>query len=221
MPAPRLVDRSPVVPPETLVAGLVPPPRFARARFETYLPEPSQPTQAAAVRALQDFAARLQPPTRRWFGRERTDLNPRGFVQRYVFPDGELHEIGNLAHSMQTSGFEVRHIESLREHYARTLRCWGANLDDQWTRAATMVGEGRARVWKLYMAGSAVLFDTNRLQVHQVLAVKVIERTGRSGMPWRPAWDHRLASPGAPLEPVHASNGNATMIDLRDPTSTV
>jgi cyclopropane-fatty-acyl-phospholipid synthase len=156
------------------------------------------------------------PPGNRRFGRERTDLNPRGFVKRYVFPDGELHEIGNLAHSMQTSGFEVRHIETLREHYARTLRFWGANLDANWTRAATMVGEGRARVWKLYMAGSAVLFDTNRLQVHQVLAVNVVERTGRAAMPWRPDWDHRLTTPGG-----RTRADAPVVIDLREPTSTV
>ena len=156
------------------------------------------------------------PPGNRRFGRERTDLNPRGFVQRYVFPDGELHEIGNLAHSMQTTGFEVRHIETLREHYARTLRFWGANLDADWASAVTMVGEGRARVWKLYMAGSAVLFDTNRLQVHQVLAVNVVERTGRAAMPWRPDWDHRLNTPGG------SNRADApAAIELREPTSTV
>lgn len=167
------------------------------------------------------------PPGNRRFGRERTDLNPRGFVQRYVFPDGELHEIGNLAHSMQALGFEVRHVESLREHYARTLRLWGANLDDQWTRAATIVGEGRVRVWKLYMGGSAVLFDTNRLQVHQVLAVNVNADapTARSAMPWRPDWDHRLTTPGTPLARHQGTNGSHAdehvVIDLRDPTSTV
>ena len=156
------------------------------------------------------------PPGNRRFGRERTDLNPRGFVQRYVFPDGELHEIGNLAHSMQTTGFEVRHIETLREHYARTLRFWGANLDADWASAVTMVGEGRARVWKLYMAGSAVLFDTNRLQVHQVLAVNVVERTGGAAMPWRPDWDHRLNTPGG------SNRADApAAIELREPTGTV
>jgi cyclopropane-fatty-acyl-phospholipid synthase len=170
-----------------------------------------------------------RPPGNIRFGRERTDLNPRGFVQRYVFPDGELHEVGDLAHSMQTVGFEVRHIESLREHYARTLRFWGDNLDDQWTRAATMVGEGRARVWKLYMAGSAVLFDANLLQIHQVLAVNV-SPTGSSSMPLRPVWDHRLTAPGdqrddassVDTERANAHDAGAhVVIDLRDPTSTV
>jgi cyclopropane-fatty-acyl-phospholipid synthase len=165
-----------------------------------------------------------RPPGNIRLGRERTDLNPRGFVQRYVFPDGELLQVGTLVNAMQEVGFEVRHVESLREHYARTLRFWGQNLEDNWTRAATMVGEGRTRVWKLYMAGSAVLFDQNKLQIHQVLAVNVPARGGRSGMAWRPTWEHRLTTPGdvavepAPLE---RSPVEHAVIDLRDPTSTV
>ena len=149
----------------------------------------------------------------RRFGRDHTDVNPRGFVHRYVFPDGELHEVGDLAHAMQELGFEVRHVESLREHYARTLTCWGANLDANWNRAAAMVGEGRARVWKLYMAGSAVLFASNRLQVHQILAVNVNAATARSAMPWRPTWDAHLNAPG--FDP----DREPTLIDLRDPAA--
>ena len=98
MPAPRLVDRSPVVPPETLVAGLVPPPRFDRARFETYLPDPTQPTQAAAVRALQDFSARLQPSTRRWFGREHTAEGRPGVYLDGGFGVGKTHLLASLWH---------------------------------------------------------------------------------------------------------------------------
>ena len=155
-----------------------------------------------------------RPPGNVRFGRERADLNPRGFVHRYVFPDGELLEVGDLTHAMQKLGFEVRHVESLREHYERTLTFWGANLDANWTRAAMLVSEGRARVWKLYMAGSAVLFRSNELQVHQVLAVKVNTTTGRSAMPWRPGWDTELHRPGMRAE------GAPVVIDLRDPTTT-
>ena len=146
----------------------------------------------------------------RRFGRDHTDVNPRGFVHRYVFPDGELHEVGDLAHAMQELGFEVRHVESLREHYERTLACWGANLDAGWSRASAMVGEGRARVWKLYMAGSAALFASNQLQVHQILAVNVNAATARSAMPWRPTWDTHLNAPG--FDP----DRGPTVIDLRD-----
>jgi cyclopropane-fatty-acyl-phospholipid synthase len=137
-----------------------------------------------------------RPPTgNKRLGRERTAVDPRGFVHRYVFPDGELLEVGQLVNAMQEAGFEVRHLESLREHYARTLAAWEANLDARWAEAAALVGEGRARVWKLYMAASAVMFRTNRLQVHQVLGVRT-PPSGRSAMPWRTDWDVDLRVPG-------------------------
>ncbi|HLI15907.1 MAG TPA: cyclopropane-fatty-acyl-phospholipid synthase family protein [Acidimicrobiales bacterium] len=106
----------------------------------------------------------------------------RSFIDRYVFPDGELHEVGSVVSVMQRCGLEVRDVESLREHYARTLRSWVANLEASWDAASTLVGEGRARVWRLYMAASALNFAANRTSVHQVLAVRP-DATGRSGMP--------------------------------------
>jgi len=98
VPAPRLVDRWPVVPPETLVAGLVPPPRFAGARFQSYLPDPVQPTQAAAVQALQDFAGSLQPPPRRWFGRARPADRRPGVYLDGGFGVGKTHLLAALWH---------------------------------------------------------------------------------------------------------------------------
>jgi cyclopropane-fatty-acyl-phospholipid synthase len=111
-----------------------------------------------------------------------------GFIDHYVFPDGELHEVGRVVSIMQAAGFEVRHVESLREHYAKTLRHWVANLEADWDEAVKLVGDARARIWRLYMAGSAVNFEANRTQIHQVLGVKPDK--GRSGLPWRPDWDH-------------------------------
>ncbi len=110
-----------------------------------------------------------------------------GFVDRYVFPDGELLEVGKVVSSMQENGFEVRHVENLREHYARTLRAWVQNLEDNWDDAVTEVGEGRARVWRLYMAGSAVGFEAGVIQINQTLAVH--NSGGPSGLPARPTWD--------------------------------
>ena len=78
-----------------------------------------------------------------------------GFIDRYVFPDGELEGVGTIASAMQDNGFEVRHEENLREHYAMTLRDWGANLEAHWDEAVAEVGPGRARVWRLYMAALA------------------------------------------------------------------
>jgi cyclopropane-fatty-acyl-phospholipid synthase len=109
-------------------------------------------------------------------------LSRRSFAGRYVFPDGELHEIGVVAVEIQRAGFELRDDESLREHYALTLRHWVANLEAHWDEAVRLVGAGRARVWRLYMAGSAVNFERARLSVHQLLGVRV-SQDGRSGMP--------------------------------------
>jgi cyclopropane-fatty-acyl-phospholipid synthase len=109
-----------------------------------------------------------------------------GFIDHYVFPDGELHEVGRVVSIMQEAGFEVRHVESLREHYALTLRHWVANLEANWEQAVELVGVGRARVWRLYMAGSAMNFEANRAHIHQVLGVK--PEGGRSRMPLRPGW---------------------------------
>jgi cyclopropane-fatty-acyl-phospholipid synthase len=112
----------------------------------------------------------------------------QGFINRYVFPDGELEGIGFLISLMHDTGFEIRHEENLREHYAKTLAAWCANLDEHWDEAVQEVGEGTARVWRLYMAGSQLGFDRNNIQLHQVLGVRVHEN-GTAGMPLRPDWE--------------------------------
>ena len=109
------------------------------------------------------------------------------FIDRYVFPDGELHEVGTLVSLFQAHGFEVRHVESLREHYAITLRRWVDNLMKRFDEAANEVGVERARVWRLYMAGSAVAFERHHLEIHQVLNVRPDE--GQSQMPLRPDFE--------------------------------
>jgi cyclopropane-fatty-acyl-phospholipid synthase len=105
------------------------------------------------------------------------------FIQRYVFPDGELHEVGTMVSMFQVHGFEVRHVESLREHYALTLRHWVDNLTKRWDEAVDEVGAQRARVWRLYMAGSAVGFERHHLEIHQILNVR--PEKGRSGFALR------------------------------------
>ncbi|HET6952823.1 MAG TPA: cyclopropane-fatty-acyl-phospholipid synthase family protein [Acidimicrobiales bacterium] len=116
---------------------------------------------------------------------QRPRLPRNSFANRFVFPDGELHEVGRVVSMVQAAGFEMRHVESLREHYAETLRRWVANLEASWDAAVDEVGAGRARVWRLYMAGSAVNFAEGRTQIHQVLATPSTP-DGRSGMPLRP-----------------------------------
>ena len=110
-----------------------------------------------------------------------------GFIDRYVFPDGELEGVGTIITAMQDHGFEVRHEENLREHYARTLAGWCANLATHWDEAVAEVGAGRARVWALYMAGSRLGFERHTLELHQVLGVK-FAADGNSHMPLRPDW---------------------------------
>ncbi len=122
--------------------------------------------------------------TRRGIPVTPSRLRRRSFVDRYVFPDGELHELGAVISVMQARGLEVRHVESLREHYALTLRAWVANLEAGWDEAVAEVGVPRARIWRLFMAASALNFEAGRTQVHQVLAVKLAD--GDSRMPLRP-----------------------------------
>ncbi|MQY37766.1 putative fatty acid methyltransferase [Streptomyces sp. RB17] len=106
------------------------------------------------------------------------------FIDSYVFPDGELAPIGTTVTQLERAGFEVRDVESIREHYARTLRRWVANLEGEWARAVRLTSPGRARVWQLYMAASALAFEHNRIGVNQVLAVRTPE-SGASGLPLR------------------------------------
>ncbi len=112
-----------------------------------------------------------------------TRFRRKSFIHRYVFPDGELHEVGKVVSIIQRAGLEVRDLESLREHYALTLRNWVANLEENRDAAVGLVGEGRYRVWRLYMAGAARNFDDGRSQVHQILAVRSDD--GPAGLPLR------------------------------------
>ena len=122
-----------------------------------------------------------------------TALSDRSFIGRYVFPDGELLDVGTTTQALEQVGFETRHVENLREHYALTLRRWVANLEREWDGAVVDVGLARARVWRLYMAGSAMNFEADRNRIHQVLAVNTDE-VGRSAMPARPNWERRPLS---------------------------
>ena len=122
--------------------------------------------------------------------RPQNDLTPllrNGFIDRYVFPDGELLGAGHVISTMQDAGFELRHDENLREHYARTLAAWEANLESHWAEAVEEVGEVRARVWRLYLAGSRVQFEADGLELHQALGVKTT--AGDASMPLRPDWE--------------------------------
>jgi cyclopropane-fatty-acyl-phospholipid synthase len=106
----------------------------------------------------------------------------RSFIDAYVFPDGEMAPVGTTVTLLEQAGFEVRDVHALREHYARTLRAWVANLESDWSTAVRLTSPGRARVWRLYMAASALAFERAKIGVNQVLAVKD-HRSGASDMP--------------------------------------
>jgi cyclopropane-fatty-acyl-phospholipid synthase len=106
------------------------------------------------------------------------------FLDRYVFPDAELIGSGRIITEVQNAGLEVQHEENIRVHYAKTLAAWCRNLEDNWDACVAEVGEGTARVWGIYMAGSRLAFERNEIQLHHVLATKTDEN-GVSGYPLR------------------------------------
>ena len=106
------------------------------------------------------------------------------FIDRYVFPDGELIGSGTIVSAVEDCGLEVQHHENIRVHYAKTLAAWCQNLAHNWDACVAETNEGTAKVWGLYMAGSRLAFERNEIQLHHVLATKT-DRDGESGYPLR------------------------------------
>lgn len=178
---------------------------LAEVRFLDYRDVPEQEFDAISSIGLTEHIGLAQLPS--YFSFLYSRLKPGGrllnhcitepnnieeirkgwFISRYVFPDGELTGVGRLASHIHDVGFEVRHEENLREHYALTLAAWSANLNEHWDEAVAEVGEAKARVWRLYLAGCQLAFEHNEIQLHQVLATKA-DPSGNSGMPLRPDW---------------------------------
>jgi cyclopropane-fatty-acyl-phospholipid synthase len=98
--------------------------------------------------------------------------DPDTFISRYVFPDGELLGLGEMVGLLESRELEVLDVEALRQHYALTLRAWVANLEANWDAAVAASSEGRARVWRLYMAACALTFEAGDMGVNQVLLQK-------------------------------------------------
>ncbi|MGW4898719.1 class I SAM-dependent methyltransferase [Kitasatospora sp. NPDC004240] len=127
---------------------------------------------------------------------------PSPFISHYVFPDGELSPVGNTVALLERAGFEVRDVEALREHYGLTLREWVANLEAHWTEAVRLAGRGRSRVWRLYMAASALAFEENRIGINQILAVRA-RPDGAAGLPaTREEWLLRPAATAPASRPA-------------------
>ena len=92
------------------------------------------------------------------------------FINRYVFPDGELDCVSNIQLGMERAGFEILDVEALRPHYALTLRHWVRRLEAQREAAVREVGEATYRVWRLYMAACALEFEAGGTGIYQILA---------------------------------------------------
>jgi cyclopropane-fatty-acyl-phospholipid synthase len=92
------------------------------------------------------------------------------FINRYVFPDGQLDNVSNIQHVMERARFEIADVEALRPHYALTLRHWVSRLERNRARALQYVNEATFRVWRLYMAACALEFEAGGVGIYQVLA---------------------------------------------------
>jgi cyclopropane-fatty-acyl-phospholipid synthase len=119
------------------------------------------------------------------------------FINRYVFPDGELDCVSNIQLGMERAGFEIQDVEALRRHYALTLRHWVQRLEAQKEAAVREVGEHSYRIWQLYMAGCALEFEAGGTGIYQILA------SHRAGAPKLPLTRQDLYHPaGKPAQAV-------------------
>ncbi|MFD4643421.1 class I SAM-dependent methyltransferase [Lentzea sp. NPDC058436] len=104
------------------------------------------------------------------------------FIESYVAPDMHMRPVSQTTGFLEGAGLEIRDVHALREHYVWTVRAWADTLEERWDEVVALVGEGQARVWRLYLAGGALTFEEGRMGVDQILAVRRSEN-GRSGMP--------------------------------------
>lgn len=174
---------------------------LAEVRFSDYRNVPERDFDAVSSIGLTEHIGVGNYPA--YFGFIRDRLKPQGrllnhcitrndntndgsagaFIDRYVFPDGELAGSGTIVRAAEDAGLEVQHHENFRVHYAKTLTGWNKNLVDNWDACVAEVGLGTAKVWGLYMAGSRIGFERNKIQLHHVLATKTVD--GVSGYPLR------------------------------------
>jgi cyclopropane-fatty-acyl-phospholipid synthase len=131
------------------------------------------------------FAA-LRPGGRLLLQQMSRDSNPGGgrFIESYIAPDMTMRPLNGTLRYLENAGFEICDVQSLREHYTRTIDAWAERLTEGWDDVCHRFGGRRARVWRLYLAGSALAFESNRMGVHQFLGVRpALDRPGISGTP--------------------------------------
>lgn len=141
--------------------------------------ESNYPTYASTLHRL------LKPEGRLLLQQMSRGHNAPGggaFIESYVAPDMHMRPVSSTTGFLEAAGLEIRDVHALREHYVWTVRAWAQTLEDRWDEVVALVGEGQARVWRLYLAGGALTFEEGRMGVDQILAVRRSEN-GRSGMP--------------------------------------
>lgn len=141
--------------------------------------ERNYPEYAATLRRLLKPEGRL---LLQQMSRGRNAPGGGAFIESYVAPDMHMRPVSQTTAFLEQAGLEIRDVQALREHYVWTVRAWARTLEDRWDEVVALVGEGQARVWRLYLAGGALTFEEGRMDVDQVLAVRRSEH-GRSGMP--------------------------------------
>ncbi len=115
-------------------------------------------------------------------------LGAASFIEKYVFPNGELPHISLVLKDMQSAGLEALDVEGLRRHYARTLACWSDNYERQQASIRALVDETTFRVWRIYLAGCAHAFSQDWVSIYQVLACKAGTREALNPTPWSRAY---------------------------------
>ncbi|MGX1274323.1 class I SAM-dependent methyltransferase [Streptomyces phaeoluteigriseus] len=94
------------------------------------------------------------------------------FIEAYIAPDMHMRPLGETVALLERAGLEVRSVESMREHYVRTVAAWHRTLEERWSEVVRLVGEETARVWRLYLVGGALAFEENRMGVAQILSTR-------------------------------------------------
>jgi cyclopropane-fatty-acyl-phospholipid synthase len=118
------------------------------------------------------------------------------FINRYVFPDGQLDSISNIQRFMEEAHFEIADVEGLRAHYAMTLRSWVERLERRHARALEYVSEATYRVWRLYMSACALEFESAHLGIYQILAGKRGGTPVRRPLTRRHLYEREATDPG-------------------------
>lgn len=99
------------------------------------------------------------------------------FINRYIFPDGDLIQLSTTLVEMEKVGWEIVDVDGWRPHYARTLRCWEANLTQAFEQASELIGHKRVQLWRLYLLGSAIGFEENQMGIYQIVARRKADLT--------------------------------------------